>query len=70
MCEPDSTHDDDEGCYSGDYLFTNTDELPYDSADLENYDNDEEMLIEVMTVDEFEACKAADGKYLRSLGYE
>jgi hypothetical protein len=43
----------EETCVFDDHGYTKDDKPPYDPADLENYDNDEEVLIEVMTKTEF-----------------
>lgn len=57
-------YDDDEGAY----MFTNTDQPPYDSADIQNYDNDEEKRIEVMTRGEYEAREAEESAFLKREG--
>jgi hypothetical protein len=43
----------DNECTFTDHDYTEEDEPPFDSADLENYDNDEEVCITVMTKEEF-----------------
>jgi hypothetical protein len=40
-------------CLFTDHYYTEDDEPPFDSADLENYDNDEEMEITIMSKAEF-----------------
>ena len=65
-CEPDDDDDDDDDDRSRGYnfQFTNSDQPPYDSADLQNWDNDSEIRIEVMTVEEYEEQEASDEKFL------
>jgi Rad3-related DNA helicase len=43
----------DNECAFTDHDFTEEDEPPFDSADFENYDNDEEVCIAVMTKEDF-----------------
>ena len=70
-CAPDPNDSDyDSEDYEGsddsyEYQFSNTDEPPWDSADLQNWDNDEEVRFEVMTVAEFEKQEADDAAYVR-----
>jgi hypothetical protein len=40
-------------CTFDDHNYTEEDEPPFDSADFENYDNDEEVCISVMTKEDF-----------------
>ena len=70
-CEPDPDEYDSEDLEEmedNDYRFTNSDEPPYDSADLENWDNDEEEMIEVMTREDFEEEQANNQAFLRKEG--